>query len=453
MKAEPEESKVSESPRSLLKRIVGCICIDGIISWQNTTGPQLQDEEPGIKVIFTRSGPLLKRKGKSHLQEFLEQNKVDWIWQSGNSWFIDLDKLKKDAVFLVDQEWATGVERVEPNEMLEERGRRVEFIILREDMTVNRQKKIFLSHKSEDKVMIRAFNRLLKELGFDPWLDEDAMPAGTHLERGLLSGFEDSCAAVFFITPNFKDENYLATEVDYAFRQKRKKGDRFSIITIVFKDKDGKSGVVPELLKNYVWKTPISESEALYEILKALPVEVGPVQWRAHFHPKDELTNTPAQPLIIKVTGFNARYMGQDAAAATCPKPKNEASFISYWLEINLLNSDNAPLNFSDIHIVFAKNGTTQLETVPGLETGSVRAGMRHTPEITTLTLPSKEWKKEIWVGGVGKDKLRLIESCDEIYLRLITVDGRTIKHPLGKHIQEPPPPRQSIPAPHPVGS
>jgi hypothetical protein len=71
--------------------------------------------------------------------------------------------------------------------------------------------KIFLSHKSADKPLVRQYKHLLVELGFDPWLDEDAMQAGAELERSLLKGFADSCAAVFFVTPNYKDENYLAS--------------------------------------------------------------------------------------------------------------------------------------------------------------------------------------------------------------------------------------------------
>jgi hypothetical protein len=39
--------------------------------------------------------------------------------------------------------------------------------------------KIFLSHKGVDKEMVRRFEKLLRALGFDPWLDDDAMPAGS----------------------------------------------------------------------------------------------------------------------------------------------------------------------------------------------------------------------------------------------------------------------------------
>lgn len=139
--------------------------------------------------------------------------------------------------------------------------------------------KIFLSHKGADKPLIREYMKTLQLLGFDPWLDEDAMKAGVELERGLLQGFKDSCAAVFFITPNYKDENYLATEIDYAIKEKREKGDRFAIITLVLSS-EGQVGAVPEMLHRYVWKEPKNDLETMREITKALPIQSGDVYWK-----------------------------------------------------------------------------------------------------------------------------------------------------------------------------
>ncbi|MDI1480371.1 toll/interleukin-1 receptor domain-containing protein [Polyangium sp. y55x31] len=137
--------------------------------------------------------------------------------------------------------------------------------------------RVFLSHKNADKPKVREYYETLKLLGFDPWLDEHAMAAGANLERALLEGMNQSCAAIFFVTPNYQDERFLATEVDYAIQQKRKKGDLFSIVTLVF-DQGDKKGVVPDLLRTFVWKEPTSDLEALREILKALPLKVGPVR-------------------------------------------------------------------------------------------------------------------------------------------------------------------------------
>ena len=138
--------------------------------------------------------------------------------------------------------------------------------------------KIFLSHKGADKPMVQRFADLLTLLGFSPWLDVDAMPAGTDKYRGILDGFKESCAAVFVITPQFKEEAYLRNEVTYALDQKTKR--TFTIISLVFENEKGEKGVVPELLTHDIYKAPKTEMEALHEIIRALPVTVGPVDWR-----------------------------------------------------------------------------------------------------------------------------------------------------------------------------
>lgn len=136
--------------------------------------------------------------------------------------------------------------------------------------------KIFLSHKSVDKPMVYRYYKALKAVGFDPWLDEPNMAAGANLERELLRGFDESCAAVFFITENFKDERYLAAEVDYAVIQKRKKDKKFAIITLRYTD----AAAVPGLLTPYIYKDVSNELEGFRELVRALPVELGSVRWK-----------------------------------------------------------------------------------------------------------------------------------------------------------------------------
>jgi hypothetical protein len=114
-------------------------------------------------------------------------------------------------------------------------------------------------------------------LGFDPWLDEPNMPVGSNLERELLRGFQESCAAVFFITANFVDEKYLATEVDYAIMQKRAKGNKFAIITLRYTD----ASPVPGLLTPYIYKDVANDLEGFHSLLRALPIELGPTRWKA----------------------------------------------------------------------------------------------------------------------------------------------------------------------------
>ena len=184
-----------------------------------------------------------------------------------------LNLKKRDAIFLFDNtnsysNWNADLERDLKENFLQHK------------MVMNMEPmKIFLSHKSINKDKVRNFKTILELLGFSPWLDEEAMSAGANLERSLHSGMVDSCAAIFFITPDYKDEKYLATEIDYAISRKRQ-DEKFSIITLVFPDENGEKGVVPNLLQPYVWKEPANDLLALAEILKALPLEVGNIRFK-----------------------------------------------------------------------------------------------------------------------------------------------------------------------------
>jgi len=248
------------------------------------------DSTEEIAIAFDGGWQIVRRNTLVFQDGVLEASDIRWIWERGNDWYINFDALKEQWDIFRDLEWLKGIAPVVPDFIDYPDSFRggtrtsLEFRVYREEFAVDRNRKIFLSHKGLDKPVVREYFRVLKTLGFDPWLDEDAMVAGTCLERGMLDGFEQSCAAVFFVTPNFQDENFLATEVEYAVAQKRKKGDRFSIITIVFSEKNQK-GKVPKLLEGYVWKEPQSPLAALEEIVRALPLVPGEPGWRGHIRP------------------------------------------------------------------------------------------------------------------------------------------------------------------------
>lgn len=146
-------------------------------------------------------------------------------------------------------------------------------------MKLDKASQIFLSHKGQDKDLVRRYHSALKDLGFQPWIDEAELHAGTPLERGLLRGLKQSCAAVFFITPEFKDEGFLATEIDYAVAEQRERPSEFVIVTLVYSDAAGRTGTVPDLLRRFVWKQPTHDLEALLEIIRAVPVKLPDPRW------------------------------------------------------------------------------------------------------------------------------------------------------------------------------
>lgn len=81
--------------------------------------------------------------------------------------------------------------------------------------------RIFLSHKTVDKTIVRDYKATLEMVGLRPWLDEDDLHAGVELHRALQKGMKDSCAAVFFITPAYQDEKFLRAEINYAIARVR----------------------------------------------------------------------------------------------------------------------------------------------------------------------------------------------------------------------------------------
>ncbi|OOF66257.1 toll/interleukin-1 receptor domain-containing protein [Rodentibacter sp. Ppn85] len=132
--------------------------------------------------------------------------------------------------------------------------------------------KIFLSHKTADKPKVREFKRILDQIGFDSWLDEEELTAGAHLEKSLFNGMKNSCAAVFFLTENYRDTNYLESEITYAIKRKRE-DPKFALIAL----KLSPNATVPDLLTPYVYKEPTSDLEALSQIIKAIPAKIGKI--------------------------------------------------------------------------------------------------------------------------------------------------------------------------------
>ncbi|OCA86160.1 toll/interleukin-1 receptor domain-containing protein [Bacillus sp. FJAT-27986] len=206
----------------------------------------------------------------------------EWINVEDDAFIFDLEKIKRNFSVFSECKWMKSYITLKPNyePALDNSKFIVSFSATKKEIEVNAPKKIFLSHKGADKPLVREYFQLLKELGFDPWLDEDAMAAGTKLNRGIYQGFKESCAAIFFVTPSFKDEDFLEDEIDYAIDEQKEKGDKFAIITLALKDSNHKTGEIPGLLRKYVYKEPKSQLEAFREIIRALPLETGKKVWK-----------------------------------------------------------------------------------------------------------------------------------------------------------------------------
>ncbi len=267
--------------------LTGLFIPGGGITWQIARGPFEYRDVDGVFLNFPFSSRVPRRRALEIVAEGLKKNNITWLRRVRHEWHLNLDELRQFVDPWHDTDWITGTILVEPDVETDRRKifdkerdeTAVKFIVTREEIELAANKRIFLSHKGVDKPRVRRIYEALTLLGFEPWLDEADMNAGAELERALLCGMKESCAAVFFVTPDYVDDSFLATEVDYAIAQKREKNEDFSIITLVLQ-KEKVKGTVPDLLHRYVWKEPEHELHILTEILKALPICVGEVRWR-----------------------------------------------------------------------------------------------------------------------------------------------------------------------------
>jgi hypothetical protein len=134
---------------------------------------------------------------------------------------------------------------------------------------------IFLSHKQLNKDLVRRYYRALHSVGFAPWLDEEDITLGDVLHRALTDGMDASCAAVFFVTPEFKDERWVGREVDLAINRQVDRPGKFQIITLVFGEAE-----VPRPLQTFVYARVDNDLDGFREIVRALPIELGPPRWK-----------------------------------------------------------------------------------------------------------------------------------------------------------------------------
>lgn len=261
-----------------MKSLIGITLEGGGIVWQEI-GEDPRDKDQGITISIQFSGSLTIREAIKSIQEVINQNKIDWLRFSKPNWIFSSDSFKFSfpqysqenwlhGEFVVDFERSTRSGPV-PMGGISRDSTFCRFYITKDLIVDQLPKRIFLSHKSDNKDLVREFKKTLEAVGLDPWLDEDEMPPGTPLHRGIREGFKNSCAAVFFITPEFVDEKVIANEINYAMGEKTNKGEKFSIISLVF-ESDNKKGIVPELLKQYVWCEPKNHLAAFREIIRAL---------------------------------------------------------------------------------------------------------------------------------------------------------------------------------------
>lgn len=133
--------------------------------------------------------------------------------------------------------------------------------------------RIFLSHKGVNKPFIAKVDSALRMIGLRTWFDQDDLPAGDVLVRGVDNAFEGCSAAVFFISGDFADASFIAREIDRALHECTVRPDSFRIIPLVLAQHGGTDERMPKPLQTLVWKT-VDDVDVVPTILRSLPSDV-----------------------------------------------------------------------------------------------------------------------------------------------------------------------------------
>jgi hypothetical protein len=108
----------------------------------------------------------------------------------------------------------------------------------------------FLCHSSSDKSSVRRlFDRLLAD-GFDPWLDEKKLVAGTRWESGIKKAVRESDVVVILISRgSVTKEGYLQKEIRFALDVAQEKPEEMIFLIPVRLEECS----VPERLRDWQW--------------------------------------------------------------------------------------------------------------------------------------------------------------------------------------------------------
>ena len=240
------------------------------VDWESGQGTWSFPTDPDY--MFKLQYELICDQANNRYLNFVEQqNKLTFNWSTANQEAtMQLFLSKIIGPFCEDLRSMLDI-----GTMQEQRQERIPYSTSMTKIATENDSRIFLSHKSAKKPLVERYYKVLSELGYRPWMDIHDLKAGSELNRGLLEGVNQSCAIVFFLTEEFTDEDFLADEIDYARNRKRELKDRFAIIPLKFPN----SKDVPPLLSKYVWINVEHELDGLYEIVRALPIQLGPAYW------------------------------------------------------------------------------------------------------------------------------------------------------------------------------
>ena len=111
-------------------------------------------------------------------------------------------------------------------------------------------KKVFISHSGKDDGVVAEIRQALESLGLGVWADSRQLTGGDELEPEILKAIDDARHLVAVLSLNAVNSRWVAKEIQYAMKVKKKRTDGFKVVPILL------DGIEPAALPLWFQEEP-----------------------------------------------------------------------------------------------------------------------------------------------------------------------------------------------------
>lgn len=125
--------------------------------------------------------------------------------------------------------------------------------------------RVFLIYAREDVDAARKLEQVLRESGFNPWLDVDQIMPGQVWQKAVLRALEESAVALFLISKHTEKKGFVQKELEVALQVLQEREKDISPVIPVRLD----NTQVPEQLSHVHWVS-LSEEGGIEKLVAGL---------------------------------------------------------------------------------------------------------------------------------------------------------------------------------------
>jgi hypothetical protein len=161
--------------------------------------------------------------------------------------------------------------------------------------------KLFISHSSQDDVIVRELQQALGNLGQDVWIDSRQLRGGDPLWTEILQGIDEAAAYAVLVSTNSLQSKWVGKELRYALEVQKACGNpAYQVIPLSLDDTN--LGVLEEFFdEEPIYITVSSQAGGIDAALQAILVALGK-RLPSDVPPTPQPKAEPLEELVLELT-------------------------------------------------------------------------------------------------------------------------------------------------------